>query len=427
MKPSKISYTLLLTYLLTLPLTKLLHHPLTGYAIQLPELIFILLAAVSVVSKELRKSIWCRPLELIDYGILTLLIAQFIVAILYKQWWGNMPWWGLVYLAVLYHITRGILTHVSLTQWHKSVQYFAAVLVASIACSYLYIIFWPNGSWVLASQKYFSFIGHIWRVEAFTMSPNMLMNILLLPFLVALLYYWKQPTKKKALALGLLTLAVCTTASKSIILLLVVIVLLWRKHLNDRFRLLSRILALGLVGIFLFLTKTVTVSKSQPDPILLQQSYMTDHLLWSNATTELYASMHYRMNQEAWQAFLSAPFIGIGFGDFTNWIDQRKEQGLYPKNKISYGPHSLYLGVLAESGLIGFSALCFFLYTLMVSIRQKWQNATWNKDYLLYALSAYLFVWLLDGLAMDTLHFRQFWLILAALLAYPLRVLQNNN
>jgi O-antigen ligase len=70
----------------------------------------------------------------------------------------------------------------------------------------------------------------------------------------------------------------------------------------------------------------------------------------------------------ALDTFADRPLLGIGSGAFVvEWLQQRDVDD--PTRE----PHSLYLGTLAELGLVGFAALAAFLAGVALSGRELWR------------------------------------------------------
>jgi O-antigen ligase len=359
--------------------------------------------------------IWCRPLDLLDVGVGALFVTHWLAAAIQGDWWGNLSVWGLGYLVLLYHLGRSIIGWFSVGQVERAALWFGGVLTLTIVLSWGYLFAFPTGGWELAERRYLPSLGFFWRIEALTMSPNMLMNMLTLPVLVVMAAWWRSKRPFWLILASLFLLGTLSTFSKSLVLLLPV--LFWGaipKSLLKGWRILGVVLTVVVVVFFVLATKAIWVPKDFPgDDPLWEQSYMTPQVIWSGDRYSAFATMHYRMNQEAWIAFRSSPVFGIGPARFTSWVDIRKEAGLYPADKLSYGPHSLYLGTLAESGLVGGLGLLFFLYALARTCYRRWYEAPDGGRWLLQVLIVYLLFWGLEGLAMDTLHFRQFWWTLA--------------
>lgn len=409
-------------YLLTTPFTKLFYHPSIGYSVQFPELIFLLLLGVVLSSKRLRNATFNRTWGLLDYSVCVLLLSQFIAILAGGHNLVNKALCGEVYLVLFYFIGRGLLSgEIDLESWIKTtVFWFGALIVLSILGSWAYLFLFPEGTLELSEMKYLPGIGYFNRIEALTMSPNMLMNMLMLPVFVSFVNFLRKRQMKLLVWTFLLVVMGVATLSKSLILLILGLGLL-TIHVFQIVNTLSiKIAGVILVASFFFVSsKFLFIGKTQADrSIILEQSYATQDLVYTGTRWDVFKSMHFILNQEALSAFYSSPVFGIGPDQFVSHIKTLKAEGLYPVNKLAYSPHSLYLGILAQSGILGFSALMFFLYAIAQKWWQLWQNKIAKDQFLVLGLGVFLLIWAIDGLCMDTLHFRHFWWVLIILGAW---------
>jgi hypothetical protein len=80
-------------------------------------------------------------------------------------------------------------------------------------------------------------------------------------------------------------------------------------------------------------------------------------------------SSRYSYWRVALDTFADRPFLGIGSGAFVvEWLQQRDVDD--PTRE----PHSLYLGTLAELGLVGFAALAAFVWGVALAARELWRR-----------------------------------------------------
>jgi hypothetical protein len=132
---------------------------------------------------------------------------------------------------------------------------------------------------------------------------------------------------------------------------------------------------------------------------------------------------------------LKYPLFGIGQGVFTSevkdYIDISAARNTFKinnfNNKLEADPHCAYLGTLAETGFLGFSAMGIFLYSIIYVSARYIKNMCPSTDrsmciYLLAGLVGYL----VTGLFVDIFSMRQFWLN-SALLISAFTVAKQNN
>ncbi|MCX5712316.1 MAG: hypothetical protein NTY47_04520, partial [Candidatus Omnitrophica bacterium] len=128
------------------------------------------------------------------------------------------------------------------------------------------------------------------------------------------------------------------------------------------------------------------------------------------------------------------PLVGVGLGmynqrqaSYIRWGDLEKPyHQIFPdlkkENESAYrrtDPHSLYFGMGAESGLLGLGAmLIFFLLLARLFYRKIKEGADNQNRYIYVVFLAGLAGFLFNGLYLDMLTVRSFWLMFAMGAAY---------
>jgi len=126
--------------------------------------------------------------------------------------------------------------------------------------------------------------------------------------------------------------------------------------------------------------------------------------------------------------FQENPLLGVGFGNFSaNYWDYANKLGLVnagmrASNQISRHPHSLYIEILSEMGLVGFITFSIFFYNLFSSLiraRKKYDKHVLGSDWVswLKALVFSLLTFLVSGLFLHGLLFRYIWMLIGFALA----------
>lgn len=215
-----------------------------------------------------------------------------------------------------------------------------------------------------------SFIQWDWRATSFLNYPNSLAGYLnlLLPFALACCILGQGKWK----ALGFWSCAlgfVALSSTQSLGGLAAFIATLILAIFNFVKRRRNRLIFLFALCLFICL---LYVSKDVLNPSHSVESVGPD------------ASIRLVLWSTAWNFFAGAPLLGIGWGNFVGLY------GSYTSSMSAWIPpnifavHNIYLQLLAETGLIGFS---IFLW-LMV---KTWRLATWSarssKDFLNRALA----------------------------------------
>jgi len=111
----------------------------------------------------------------------------------------------------------------------------------------------------------------------------------------------------------------------------------------------------------------------------------------------------------AWQAFLDSPLRGVGIGNFG--------QSYQIVGVVGTEVHSLYAGILAETGLFGF--LCVLVFLLVIA-QYSWKlfKAGPSSSWLTVGLVVSLWGTLVSGIYIPFLRRREFWLTAGLLLAH---------
>jgi len=186
-------------------------------------------------------------------------------------------------------------------------------------------------------------------------------------FVVALvaLYYLNSTSKRRLLRVAgivsmfILLLGVVATGSRTGLLLLPIalVFVVFGRHLEGT---LGRLVALLVIVSLAF--------------VFVPQSYW--QILENTVKVTSTGIESEGIRDELWKAGLAMwrdhPLQGVGIGQFPANLSAYA-LGRLPSNRLNVGPHSIYVGVLAETGVLGlllFLALCF------VALRTYWQAVT---------------------------------------------------
>ncbi len=405
---------LLLIYIALLPTTKLLDLPLLGSKFQLTEFVFIpLLISFFWQKRNLSFSV-------MDAGVAILAACFGVVYLLSPSIIGGLELSGLFYLALLYLIvsvlTRNLVA--SFPFWQRAFELLAFFLIISVALSLVLYYFSGNELFEVIDVKQMPGGKTIGRVEAFTMSPNMLFYLLFWCFLT--LWYLTHVNRRVLILVGLV-IGMVLTFSKSIVWAAGICLWIW---FNESKRMSKLIFYLGWIGILL-------------GAILISHFVATPEGSWENANAEgakLYIgeksiaefdgweirpSSYVYLKKAAWKIFLENPILGKGLGSFGVELKKKQEEGVYPEQFPVYDPHSTYLGLMAETGIIGASGLILFIIlSFKQQLTQKKLNAQAAEQSMHYLEGLYkaniifLLFLLLEAISTDVLHFRQLWISL---------------
>jgi O-antigen ligase len=124
----------------------------------------------------------------------------------------------------------------------------------------------------------------------------------------------------------------------------------------------------------------------------------------SRLKLQAYDAYRFRTQGIAWEAGIAHP-LGIGPGQ--------------SEIVFQYATHNSYLRVFAESGWF---ALCAYLLLIAASLAHAFRSIQSNReDILSWVIFACLVATLVNGTVIDTLHWRNFWVLLALAWTLPSR------
>jgi len=188
--------------------------------------------------------------------------------------------------------------------------------------------------------------AYVYRPNALTGDPNHLAIVLLIPLLVLLPIYLRlEPGHRRRLPLaallGFLLLTELATLSRSGILGLVVgllvLVFPYRRLLVS-----GRSLAL-LGGVSLLLAVVV-----------LRRLNYFETVVRSRLHTQKGTSVHFGVYEFIPQVLHAHPLLGLGFNNFSVYYE-------FVTGKTDWGPHSFYVALFVETGLVGAALFAVFL------------------------------------------------------------------
>lgn len=142
-------------------------------------------------------------------------------------------------------------------------------------------------------------------------------------------------------------------------------------------------------------------------------------------------SIHNLLPAVAINMFKKHPFLGAGFGTFNlnfkenvdwAWLKSSFSLEAYPQyikpiedKTLNFDPHSLIFGVLAETGLLGFLGLLYFLFHCFNLLMKRFKySADFSFDKIVGGCVLAGFIGMfLNAITLDILSMRHFWFMLA--------------
>lgn len=269
----------------------------------------------------------------------------------------------------------------------------------------------------------YPYFGDTHRLKAFTTTPSMFISIITICIAFSLCnYMFYQKTKFQLLSCVFFTIAAFLTFTKSFLFIIAAWIILYlfkycKKRAAIMLTFLCFLILQSVLTHFLFIpNKDIYSDKFQSSP------YTSNDIIYQGQDMTVIGSGYYTFKKTAWKLFNEYPSTGVGPGNYNLQVAKLKEEGFYPANLANYDPHSTYLGALAETGLIGFISLMMlglFIAGLFLKMEIK-MNPFSFSIFLIFSIQ------LAEGISMDTMNFRHYW-VLAAIIVYQYLNINSNK
>ena len=251
---------------------------------------------------------------------------------------------------------------------------------------------------------------NIYRPNALTGDPNHLAVMLVIPLVALLPVYlrlergnrWRVPL---AVVLGFLFLVMLSTLSRSGALGLLVGLLVLAIPYGRA--LVSRAVLVPLSAVAAVLA-VIVLQRLHYFEVVIRSRFQT------SGTSE---NAHFQVYDFVPQVLHSHPLFGLGLNTFSVYYE-------FVTGKSNWGPHSFYVALLVETGLVGTVAFALFLRYLFVRLRAARRIGLHAGDPLLRPLAWGMTGALLGTMAANafylTMQFYYFYAFAALVLALPL-------
>lgn len=344
---------------------------------------------------------------------------------------------SLVYLMILFLSTVNILDNPKKIRFGLWLYFITSVVLSLIGL----VLF--SRAVLLGDLRSTSFLGygtmesmahHFPRIDLAFESANMALAYLHVSLIIGSIIFLTAKSKQTKLFIVLLSLAIFITAfftgSRRFtgLLLSLFIIFSW----YGRSKIASVLKYLIFTGFLVFFAVSIITSIWVIFPLKVTKDNLSKEL---GVKANYAYSIHYLLPAVSLKMFKEHPFIGIGFGtfnknfkDYVDWDWLRSSFGFeaYPdyvelvnKKELNFDPHSVFFGSLAETGLLGFGALVFFLtgYARRLSKRLRSSDSLSFGSILSGCVLAGFIGFMLNALTLDILSMRHFWFMLAIGLA----------
>ena len=188
-------------------------------------------------------------------------------------------------------------------------------------------------------------------------------------------------------------------------------------------------IGLGALLFYVFTSQVLLLSEKDANyAILKEKPYLVRQSLLHLPGFEFVKTTNLELKAQAMQAFRSSHGMGVGGGQFINFISAQQEKGAYPAYLPVYEPHSTYFGLLAEAGVLGLMALAWAMFAIIKIVRQESKlNLSGIDRALFWGGEAYLLLLMIEAVAVSVLNFRTLWIALGIIGAIYIKNEREEN
>jgi len=405
-------------YVLLCGFQNILHLPLLEEKLQVSDLWFLVILfhlAYSFKKFHLAftKLISFKFIRIYGMLLIAFLSINFIACLLNFSVAGLLDSIGKLYLVSMHVVF--IACFVVCNSSNPQVRIFRAFIHLAVIISVIGLIGWILsicGIENLTTEIYkgYPYFGDTHRIRAFSPTASFYISMVTIG-IAASLYEFIFLSKRAMygyLAL-LMSLVAVLCFTKSFLFILLVWFLFFLFKIQASFKYILFITVVFLAA-HLAATHFLFISKIQfNNSSLLNGPFTSGEILYNSNEFAIAASSYYQLKKTSWKIFATNPWWGIGPGNFNHEIANLKMQGNYPVQLSNYDPHSTILGALAETGLFGFLILIVMVifYLNCLSLFQI------KKDPITFLLLVLVLIIGAEGLSMDVLNFRHYWIVLS--------------
>lgn len=408
-------------YILLCGFQNILHLPLLEEKLQVADLWFLVILLHLTYSWKVYYPLFIKLISnkvIRIYGILliTFLSIIFISCLVNYSAAGLLDCVGKLYLVILNVVFLACFEFHNLSNPKvvivRSFIHLGVIVTVIGLIGWILSIFGIENSTTEIYKEY-PYFGDTYRLRAYSPTASYYISIVTISIACALYEFMFQSKRilygYQAFAMSCVAV-LCFTKSFLFILLVWIFFYQFKKNISFKYMLFLGALFLSVHVAsthFLLIPKT-QLNKSQ----LLNGPFASGELLYTSNKILIAASSYYQLKKTGWQIFTSNPWWGIGTGNFNQEIAKLKTQGNYPDQLANYDPHSTIIGSLAETGLFGITILIvlgiFYLYCLgLIHIK---------KDPFTFLLGVLVLIIYAEGISMDVLNFRHYWIVFALVL-----------
>lgn len=408
--------TSLYIYIILCGFQNVIHLPVLNEKLQLSELWFIVILSYLGFHWKTFKPVFTELIlnkYLLIYGLLILLYLSTILisCCIHFSVDGMLDFIGKVYLVSLQFIF--ILGFFVYRNSKAQLSIIPAFIHLGMILSLIGLLGWLLSILGIENRTTeiffeYPYFGNTHRLRAFCPTPSYYISIVSISIACALFeFLFKSKNKTVGYQALFMSLVALLCFSKSYLFIFLICLLFVLFKLKASFKLLGAFCLLILI-VQLATTHFIFIPVSQMDRTnILKGPFASGELIYKSSDYVIAASSYYQLKKSAWKLFKEFPYWGIGPANFNQQINLLKEKGYFPDHVPSYDPHATLLGSLAETGLFGF----FSLFILGIFYLYAFTGEKNNIDAQVFLLLTLLFVFFAEGLSMDVLNFRHYWIV----------------
>ena len=399
----------LLAYACLLPLRRLYFLPLVSSRLQLTEVCFLLFAPLALHDLPIR-----LPARVI-FPLLTYLV--YLIALSLATAMGDTPpdWLELLgryYLLAVLALFAAYVSRTGQRGQQKIIAAWTVGLYVMGSFTYLGYALYLAGTLTPLVSYYedYPYFGTVYRAVGTAGGATALVALSILPCTYAY-RLWRSVGTPPWILLFLFPLLLLTFSKEMLLLLLALVIV--EPWFSKRLVLRGAVL-LGLTVIYGLTTHLLIQPVSAE---LTDQVYDSERVVWEATDYRIVETSYTALKRAALSVAADHPLIGVGADGFPDQLPAKKREGVYPAHLPEYIPHSTWFGTLAEVGILGLTALIFFVVGLGKLAVDNVRGTGGTTD---LCLLAYLSALLVGSLSMDLLHLRFFWVPVAMVLGASL-------
>lgn len=221
------------------------------------------------------------------------------------------------------------------------------------------------GFYPLNQENPFSILNTIFLEKHYPRFTGIFRNPNFVPLYFSLFYFFFLSTRKKSFlhSLGLVLCGSLTVLSQSRTGLISFFVgtLVYFIYESKKTKYLLKFLFIFCVLVSLILIPlNYFINQNTKYNPLDQKNFLDTSIYKSERLTSLTLKIRMEIWKNAGEVFLKNPLLGIGYNNF--YIYDEAKSGIN-----NYHPHQIFLGILAELGIIGFFLFCLFYFEVFKS------------------------------------------------------------